>query len=55
MSEPAPASGLRPVLRKIVREIVHVTKTQEQLENADLVVDYHEIKSVSGNGHERRE
>jgi hypothetical protein len=45
-------------LVKIVREIVHVTKTQEQIEN-DIaenegavidVVDYDEIKMINGNG-----
>jgi hypothetical protein len=43
-------------LRKVVTEIVHVTQTreeienEEQLESKDLVVDYHEIKSVNGDG-----
>jgi predicted deacylase len=36
-------------MRRIVREIVHVTETREELEQADLVVDFHEIKN--GNGH----
>jgi phage I-like protein len=41
--------------RKLTYEIVHVTKTQEQIEEEiegkdDLVVDYHEIKGVNGNG-----
>jgi hypothetical protein len=44
------SEGERP-LRRLVREIVHVTKTQEQIENEDLVVDYHEIRTVNGNGH----
>jgi hypothetical protein len=39
-------------LIKITREIVHVTKTREELENADLVIDYQEIKAI-GNGHEQ--
>jgi hypothetical protein len=39
-----------PPPRRIVREIVHVTKTQEEIDNEDLVVDFHEIKTVSGNG-----
>jgi hypothetical protein len=39
-----------PALRRIVREIVHVTETQEQIDNENLVVDYHEIKTVNGNG-----
>ena len=34
-------SGERP-LRKIVREIVHVTETREEIENEDLVVEYDE-------------
>jgi hypothetical protein len=42
-------------ISRIVHEIVHVTKTQEEIENEDLVVDYREIKSVNGgngdNGH----
>ena len=41
-------------IRRIIREIVHVTETREQLENADLVVDFDEIKALS-NGSERRE
>ena len=36
-------------MRRLVREIVHVTETREELEQADLVVDFHEIKN--GNGH----
>ena len=31
---------------KIVHEIVHVTKTQEQIDNENLVVDYNEINPV---------
>ena len=38
-------------MRRLVREIVHVTETREQIENEDLVVDFHEIKN--GNGHDR--
>jgi hypothetical protein len=44
--------GIQPTtMRKLTYEIVHVTKTQEQIENEDLVVDYHEIRTVNGNGH----
>jgi hypothetical protein len=44
--------GAQPTtMRKLTYEIVHVTKTQEQIENEDLVVDYHEIRTVNGNGH----
>jgi hypothetical protein len=43
------AEGAQPTARKIVREIVHVTETREEFEQADLVVDFHEIKN--GNGH----
>jgi hypothetical protein len=40
-----------PVIR-FVREIVHVTKTREELEaDQDLVVGYDEIKAIGGNGH----
>jgi hypothetical protein len=43
--------GAQPTtMRKLTYEIVHVTKTQEQIENEDLVVDFHEIKN--GNGHD---
>ena len=38
-------------MRRIVREIVHVTKTQEEIDNEDLVVEYSEIKTINGNGH----
>jgi hypothetical protein len=35
----------------IVREIVHVKETQEQIDGDDeLVVDYREIRTVNGNG-----
>ena len=39
-------------LMRIVREIVHVTETQEMIEheNDDLVVDYRELKTVNGGG-----
>jgi hypothetical protein len=37
-------------IRKVVREIVHVTKTQEQIDNEDLVIDFHELRTVGGNG-----
>jgi hypothetical protein len=37
--------GAQPTtMRKLTYEIVHVTKTQEQIENEDLVVDYHEAQ-----------
>ena len=40
-----------PVIR-FVREIVHVTKTREELEaEQDLAVSYDEIKAISSNGH----
>jgi hypothetical protein len=41
--------------RKLTYEIVHVTETREQLEakeDRDLLVDYREIKTVNGNGHD---
>jgi hypothetical protein len=37
-------------LRRIVREIVHVTETQEQIEAEGVVINYDEIKVVNGNG-----
>ena len=37
-------------IRKLTYKIVHVTKTQEQLDNENLVVDYHEL---NGNGRDR--
>ena len=40
-------------LRRVVREIVHVTETRAELEakeDMDLLVDYREIKTVNGNG-----
>jgi ribosomal protein L17 len=43
--------GAQPTTRRIVREIVHVTETREELEQADLIVDFHEIRTVNGNGH----
>jgi phage I-like protein len=42
-------------LRRLVREIVHVTKTREQLDDEDLVVEYSEIKTVNGNGRDHAE
>jgi hypothetical protein len=41
--------------RKLTYEIVHVTETREQLEakeDRDLLVDYREIKTVNGHGHD---
>jgi hypothetical protein len=35
-----------------VREVVHVTETRENLEKEDLVVEYNEVKAISGNGHD---
>ena len=37
------------VARRIVREIVHVKETREEIDNHDLVVSYDEIKT-NGNG-----
>ena len=37
-------------IRRFVREIVHVTETREEIENQDLVVDFHEIRPRNGNG-----
>jgi hypothetical protein len=46
------ADGARETTtRKLTYEIVHVTQTPEQIENEDLVVDFHEIRTVNGNGH----
>jgi hypothetical protein len=40
-----------PIIQ-FVRQIVHVTKTREELEaDQDLVVSYNEIKAISSNGH----
>jgi hypothetical protein len=39
-------------LVKIVREIVHVSKTREELERDEITVDYHEVE---GNGHDQIE
>lgn len=37
---------------QFVRQIVHVTKTREELEaDQDLVLSYDEIKAINGNGH----
>jgi hypothetical protein len=38
--------------RKLTYEIVHVTETRERDENGDLVVDYREMKTINGNGHD---
>jgi Family of unknown function (DUF5681) len=40
--------------RKLTYEIVHVTETREQINNGGRVVDvdYHEVKTVNGNGHD---
>ena len=40
------------VRRKLTYEIVHVNETQEELDQDDLVVDFHEIKT-NGNGHDQ--
>jgi hypothetical protein len=39
------------VTRKLTYQIVHVTKTQEEIDNEDLVIEYNEIKAINGNGH----
>jgi hypothetical protein len=46
----------REALSKITWEIVHVAKTQEQIDGDDnLVVDYSEVKNGNGsNGHDQR-
>src|SRR5215469_13357562 len=45
------ADGVRETTtRKLTYEIVHVTETPEQIENEDLVVDFHEIKNGNGYG-----
>jgi hypothetical protein len=48
----AAPSSLPP--RKLTYEIVHVTETREQIENRGRVVDvdYREVKTVNGNGHD---
>jgi hypothetical protein len=56
----AQAQGLAPVptqqrrIMKIVHEIVHVTETQEQIDNEidgkNLVVDYRETEAINGHG-----
>ena len=52
----AQAQGLAPVptqqrrIMKIVHEIVHVTETQEQIDNEGVKVDYHEIETTNGGG-----
>jgi uncharacterized protein DUF5681 len=52
MLEHTAPSGLPP--RKLTYEIVHVTR--EEIDNRDrdrdLVVDYQEVKTVNGNGHD---
>jgi hypothetical protein len=35
---------------RIIHEFVHVTETREEIENEDLVVDFHEIRPRNGNG-----
>jgi hypothetical protein len=50
MLEHSAPSSLPP--RKLTYEIVHVTETREKVENEDLVVDYQEVKTVNGNGHD---
>jgi len=52
----AQAQGLAAVptqqrrIMKIVHEIVHVTETQEQIDNEGVKVDYHEIETTNGGG-----
>jgi hypothetical protein len=43
------SSTRETVTRKLTYNIVHVNKNQEEIENEDLVVDFHELKN--GNGH----
>jgi len=52
MLEHTAPSSLPP--RKLTYEIVHVTETREQINNGGRVVDvdYHEVKTVNGNGHD---
>jgi hypothetical protein len=53
MLEHTAPSSLPP--RKLTYEIVHVTEAREQLEakeDKDLLVDYREIKTVNGHGHD---
>jgi hypothetical protein len=49
VAEAAPATSMR----QLTYQIVHVTKTQEEIDNEDLVVDYHEVRTVNGNGRDR--
>jgi hypothetical protein len=64
------APGGETVRRKLTYEIVHMTKTQREDDDGNLVVDYEPIKAiednrhdhadgekktVNGNGHEQRE
>jgi hypothetical protein len=46
-----PDSAQISATRKLTYEIVHVTKTQEEIDNEDLVIEYNEIKAINGNGH----
>jgi Family of unknown function (DUF5681) len=50
MLEPSTTEG--QTLRKLTYEVVHVTQTQEEIDNEDLVVDYHEVKTNNG-GHKQ--
>jgi hypothetical protein len=38
--------------RKLTYEIVHVTREEIDTRDRDLVVDYQEVKTVNGNGHD---
>jgi hypothetical protein len=38
--------------RKLTYEIVHVTREEIDNRDRDLVVDYQEVKTVNGNGHD---
>ena len=49
MLEHAPSSLER---RKLTYEIVHVTREEIDNRDRDLVVDYQEVKTVNGNGHD---
>jgi hypothetical protein len=50
MLEHTAPSSLPP--RKLTYEIVHVTREEIDNRDRDLVVDYQEVKTVNGNGHD---
>ena len=52
------SNGEERPLRKLTYEIVHVTERrqiEEQIDNKDLSVDYHEVKAINGNGQVKTE